>query len=91
MLLLVLVAVGLVAALAIGVTMRHRLRWLVLAGLVAFAGWSLFSSSRACPPGHECTPLLGVLLGAFVLAGWLVGIVVAAWTRGLARRRGAVR
>ena len=84
MLLVALVAIGLGVALAIGVIMRRRLRWVAFAGLVAFAGWTLFSSSRACPPGHECTPMLGVLLGAFVLAGWLVGVVAAASVRGFA-------
>ena len=40
-----------------------------------------------CPDdAYECLPGLGVIFASFVLAGWLVGIGLAAGVRRLRRR-----
>ena len=80
------IVVSLVLALALGTGWRRSLG-LVLVGL---AGWALLSMAALvveCPDdAYECLPGLGVIFASFVLAGWLVGIGLAAGVRRLRRR-----
>jgi hypothetical protein len=61
---------------------------LVLAGFALFGANYVVALAVGCPPdARECAPELALVVGGFVLAGWLAGIGLAALIRLLRRRR----
>jgi len=78
---LVYVFLGALVAVPISLALERgwgRQSLLVLAGLVLVA--SLYASALALgcsPDARECAPELALVVGGFVLVGWLAGIVCA--------------
>lgn len=55
---------------------------LALAGVVLVCALYVVALIAGCPEdARECAPELGLLLGGFMLAGWLAGIAIAALVR----------
>jgi hypothetical protein len=57
---------------------------LVLAGFALVGVFYVYALAAGCPPdARECAPEIALVVGGFVLAGWLAGIGAVSAARGL--------